>query len=106
MSIDLFRLGEAGVEAALVLGSTTLPAAWNVLDAHLAAALGAMWLLLTFGVYALHAVTFDCFRLTGQRRGRFFRSHAVRSEPSRRRTRTPGRRRWRFNHRERRICSD
>jgi hypothetical protein len=29
---------------------------------------------LTSGVYALHAVTFDCFRLTGQRAERIFAS--------------------------------
>jgi hypothetical protein len=28
--------------------------------------------MLTSGVYALHAVTFDCFRLTGQRSERIF----------------------------------
>ena len=72
MSVDQLRLAEAGIEAALVLGVSTLPTAWNVLDAGLATVLGAMWLLVASGVYALHAVTFDCFRITGQRRRRIF----------------------------------
>jgi hypothetical protein len=72
MSVDHLRMAEAGSGAALVLGLTTLPTAWHALDPSLATVLGAMWLLLTSGVYALHAVTFDCFRLTGQRRRRIF----------------------------------
>jgi predicted anti-sigma-YlaC factor YlaD len=67
MSVDQLRLAESAIESALVLGVTTLPAAWNVLDTGLAAVLGAMWLLLATGVYSLHAVTFDSFRITGQR---------------------------------------
>ncbi|GIE94848.1 hypothetical protein [Paractinoplanes rishiriensis] len=72
MSLDQLRLGEAAVESALVLGVSTLPAAWHALDSTLATVFAAMWLLLASGVYALHAVTFDCFRLTGQRRRRIF----------------------------------
>ncbi|WP_433292497.1 hypothetical protein ACQP2F_28165 [Actinoplanes sp. CA-030573] len=72
MSIDPFRLAEAATAASLTLGSAVLPAAWNVLDTSLVAVLAAVWLMLTSGVYALHAVTFDCFRLTGQRRRRIF----------------------------------
>jgi hypothetical protein len=72
MSVDQLRLAEAGIEAALVLGVSALPTAWHVLDASLVTVLGAMWLLVASGVYALHAVTFDCFRLTGQRGKRNF----------------------------------
>jgi len=72
MSMDPLRLVEAGAGAALTLGTTTLPAAWHLLDGPLTGVLAGMWLLLTSGVYALHAVTFDCFRLTGQRRRQNF----------------------------------
>jgi hypothetical protein len=65
--LDPLRLAEAATEAALVLGLVALPAAWRVFDGSLAAVLAAMLILLTLGIYALHAVTFDCFRLTGQR---------------------------------------
>ncbi len=68
MSIDPLRLTEATAGAGLALGSTTLPAAWHALDPTLAAVLGGVWIVLTSGVYALHAVTFDCLRLTGQHR--------------------------------------
>lgn len=67
MSFDPLRCMEAACQAALVLGAVVLPAAWNTLDGSLAAVLAGMWGLLTFGFYALHAVTFDCFRLTAQR---------------------------------------
>jgi hypothetical protein len=72
MSIDHLRLAEAGAAAALILGTVTLPAAWNSLDPTIGVVLGAMWMIITSGVYALHAVTFDCFRLTGQQRRRNF----------------------------------
>jgi hypothetical protein len=68
MSIDPFRLAEATAGAGLALGSATLPVAWHTLSPGLAAVLAAVWVMLTSGVYALHAVTFDCFRLTGQHR--------------------------------------
>ena len=55
-----------------MLGVTTFPTAWHVLDGDLAAILGAMVLLLASGVYSLHAVTFDSFRITGQRGRRNF----------------------------------
>jgi len=55
---DPLRCAEAAAEAALVLGLVVLPAAWRMLDGSL---------ILTLAIYALHAVTFDCFRLTGQR---------------------------------------
>jgi hypothetical protein len=72
MFIDPLRLAEAATAAALALGSATLPAAWHALDPALAAVLAAVWMMLTSGVYALHAVTFDCVRLTGQHRRRIF----------------------------------
>ena len=70
MTIDPRRLAESGAEAALVLGAVALPAAAPAFDTGLATVLAAMLLLITFGVYALHAVTFDCFRLTRQGAGR------------------------------------
>ena len=65
--IDPLRLAEAAGAAAVVLGLTALPVAWRTLDTSLAAVLAGMLALLTLGVYALHAVTFDCFRMTGHR---------------------------------------
>ena len=64
MTIDPLRLAEAGAEAALVLGGVALPSVTRAFDVGLATILGAMLLLITAAVYALHAVTFDCFRLT------------------------------------------
>jgi hypothetical protein len=72
MSVDQLRLAESAIESALILGATTLPTAWNVLDGSLASVLAVMWLLLASGVYSLHAVTFDSFRITGQRGRRIF----------------------------------
>jgi hypothetical protein len=72
MTIDPLRLTESAAEAILVLGAVTLPAAVQVLDPALAVVLVAMAALVTCGAYALHAVTFDCFRLTGQRAKRVF----------------------------------
>jgi len=77
--MDKLRLTEAATEAALVLGLVTLPTAWRPLDPALAAVLAAMLGVLTAGVYALHAVTFDCFRLTGHRDRRQF-SYTQRKE--------------------------
>ena len=48
-----------------MLGLITLPVAWRVLDTSLAVVLAGMLVLLTAGIYALHALTFDCFRLIG-----------------------------------------
>jgi hypothetical protein len=74
--IDPVRLTEAAGAAALVLGLVALPVAWPVLDASLAAVLAAMLVLLTAAIYALHVVTFDCFRLAGSRRpGRISLTH-------------------------------
>lgn len=77
--MDKLRLTEAATEAALVLGLVTLPTAWRPLDPALAAVLAAMLGVLTAGIYALHAVTFDCFRLTGHRDRRQF-SYTQRKE--------------------------
>jgi type IV secretory pathway VirB3-like protein len=65
--IDALRLAEAAGEAAAVLGVTALPVAWRMLDTSLVAVLTGMLALFTIGIYALHAVTFDCFRMTGHR---------------------------------------
>ena len=62
--IDPWRLAEAAAEAAAVLALVALPVAWRLLDTSLAAVLGGMLIMLTAAIYALHAVTFDCFRLT------------------------------------------
>lgn len=70
--IDPLRLAEAAGQAVLVLGAATLPAAWRTLDAALAVVLGGMLIMLTAGVYGLHAVTFDCLRMTGHRQTRGF----------------------------------
>ena len=70
MVIDPFRLAEATLGAGVALGSATLPVAWHTLSPGLAGVLAAVWVMLTSGVYALHAVTFDCFRFTGQRHAR------------------------------------
>jgi hypothetical protein len=73
------RLAEATLEAGLVLGAAALPTAWRVLDARLVAVLAGMLLALTAATYALHAVTFDCFLLTGHRARRQF-SYTQRKE--------------------------
>lgn len=62
------RLAEAALEAGLVLGLVALPTAWRALDGRLAVVLTLMLVALTAATYALHAVTFDCFLLTGNRR--------------------------------------
>ena len=67
MTFDPLRGTEATLQAAVVLGTVVVPPAWHALDSSLAAVLAAMLALLASGVYALHAVTFDLFRLTGQR---------------------------------------
>ncbi|WP_067500932.1 hypothetical protein [Actinoplanes sp. TFC3] len=66
------RLAEAGAEAGTALGAAAFPVAWRALDAHLVVVLAVMFAGLTAATYALHAVTFDCLRLTGDRgRGKF-----------------------------------
>jgi hypothetical protein len=62
---DLLRLTEAGAEAAVILALVVVPTAWRMVDAQLAVVLAGMHVGLTVAVYALHAVTFDYFRLTG-----------------------------------------
>ncbi len=70
--MDKLRLLEPATEATLLLALVALPAAWRVFDPSLGAVLTLMVVILTAGTYALHAVTFDCFRLTGHlRRGSF-----------------------------------
>jgi hypothetical protein len=70
--LDPRRLTEATAEAAALLALTTLPSAWHALDPSLSAVLLGMLALLAAGVYALHAVTFDCFRMTRHREQRSF----------------------------------
>jgi len=67
MTFDPLRCAEATCQAAVVLGATLVPAAWRALDPGLAAVLAVMFVVLSGGIYALHAVTFDSFRLTGRR---------------------------------------
>lgn len=67
MTIDLLRGAEATGQAAVVLGTTLLPAAWRSLDPAVGAVLVTMFLILSAGIYALHAVTFDFLRITGRR---------------------------------------
>ena len=62
--MDKLRLTEAAAEAALLLALMALPAAWRAFDPAVAVVLAVMLVVLTAGTYALHAVTFDCFRLT------------------------------------------
>ena len=66
--IDPLRLTEAAGQAATVLALVAPPVAWRVLDTRLAAVLAGMLVLLTAGIYALHAVTFDSVRMTGHHR--------------------------------------
>ncbi|GAA2510824.1 hypothetical protein [Winogradskya humida] len=66
------RLAEAAAEAGILLAVSALPIAWRTLDARLGVVLAGMFALLTAATYALHTVTFDCLRLTGDRqRGKF-----------------------------------
>jgi hypothetical protein len=67
MPIEPLRLAEAGTEAALILALVVVPPGLPVLDGQLVVVLAVMSVVLTFAVYALHAVTFDYFRLTGDR---------------------------------------
>jgi hypothetical protein len=72
MTFDPLRCAEATFQAAVVLGAVVLPTAWPALDPSLTTVLAVMLALLAGAVYALHAVTFDVFRITGQRAGRSF----------------------------------
>ncbi|MFI5493743.1 hypothetical protein [Actinoplanes sp. NPDC051859] len=66
------RLAESACGAGLLLGLTALPTAWRALDGTVAAILAGMLVALTAATYALHAVTFDCLRLTAQRQDHNF----------------------------------
>jgi hypothetical protein len=66
--LDPLRLAEAVGEAVLVLGAVAIPGAGRLLDPAVPAVLAGMLVILTGGVYALHAVTFDSLRMTRQRR--------------------------------------
>jgi hypothetical protein len=70
MTFDPLRCAEATLQSAIVLGAVVLRPAWHALDSPLAAVLAGMLALVATGFYALHAVTFDLFRLTGQRERR------------------------------------
>ena len=72
MTIDPLRLAESATAAAVALGTMLLPAVSRPVDARLVTVVAMIAVILTSGVYALHAVTFDCFRLTGQRPARNF----------------------------------
>jgi hypothetical protein len=65
--VDPYRLVEAGAEAALILALVLAPTGWRASTAELALILAVMLPVLTAGAYALHAVTFDYFRLTNRR---------------------------------------
>jgi len=73
MTVDrVRRLVEAAAQAAIVLAVSALPVAWRSLDGELTAILLAMFAGLTAATYALHAVTYDCLRLTSEQgKGRF-----------------------------------
>jgi len=77
--MDKRRLTEAAAQAAVLLALVALPPAWRAFDPGLAVVLAAMLAVLTAGTYALHAVTFDCFRLTVNREQRHF-SYTQREE--------------------------
>jgi hypothetical protein len=62
---DVLRLAESAAEAALILALVVVPTGLRVLDVRLAVVLTGMLIGLTLGAYALHAVTFDYFRITG-----------------------------------------
>jgi hypothetical protein len=66
MTVDPLRLAEAGTEGAL-LAVLLLPATGRGFGPELIGVLAAMFLILASSAYALHAVTFDCLRITGQR---------------------------------------
>jgi hypothetical protein len=61
------RLTEAAVEATLILALVLAPTGWRAMDTTLVPILAVMFTVLTAGAYALHAVTFDYFRLTDRR---------------------------------------
>lgn len=76
MTFDPLRCAEATCQAAVVLGATLVPAAWQTLDGSLAAVLAAMFVMISAAIYALHAVTFDSFRLIRHRDRQIFSTGA------------------------------
>jgi hypothetical protein len=62
---DQLRLAEAACEAAVILAVVVFPTGWRVVDGQLTVVLAGMYVGLTLAAYALHVVTFDYFRLTG-----------------------------------------
>ena len=67
MTFDPLRCAEATGQAALVLGVAVLPVAWRGLDGSVGAVLAAMLVIVSAGIYALHAITFDSFRILNSR---------------------------------------
>jgi hypothetical protein len=65
---DPLRLAEATAQAAIVLAVVLMPYRSYALDAQRVTVSAGALAALTLAVYALHAVTFDHFRLTGNRR--------------------------------------
>ncbi|MBL7261804.1 hypothetical protein [Paractinoplanes lichenicola] len=72
MTFDPLRCAEATCQAAVVLGATLVPAAWPALDGALTTVLAVMFVVISAAIYALHAVTFDAFRLTRHRDRQIF----------------------------------
>ena len=65
--ISGLRLAESAAEATLILALVLGPTGWPTMTGQLTVVLAMMLLVLTAGAYALHAVTFDYFRLTDRR---------------------------------------
>jgi hypothetical protein len=62
--VNGLRLTEAAAEAALILAVVLAPAEWHAPDSAMVSILSVAFAVLTAVAYALHAVTFDYFRLT------------------------------------------
>ncbi|MFG1994692.1 hypothetical protein ACGFJ7_32435 [Actinoplanes sp. NPDC048988] len=67
MTFDPVRCAEAAGQAAVVLGVAVPPVAWRGLDGATGAVLATMLVVITAGIYALHAVTFDALRILNSR---------------------------------------
>ncbi|GAA0510085.1 hypothetical protein Ade02nite_52820 [Paractinoplanes deccanensis] len=67
MAFDPLRCAEATGQAAFVLGIAVFPVAWRGLDGAVGAVLAGMLVITSAGIYALHAVTFDSFRILNSR---------------------------------------
>ncbi len=72
MTFDPLRLVESGAAAAATLGTLVLSIAAHPIDDRLVTVLATLAVIVTASVYALHAVTYDCFRFTGHRHDRKF----------------------------------